>query len=52
MSTEAETMTRFDEIVERERQYLVHSYARYPLALEHGRGVYIWDVEGRKYLDC
>ncbi len=41
----------FDEIAERERQYLVQSYARYPLALARGKGVFVYDVDGRRYLD-
>jgi len=41
----------YTEIVERERQYLLNTYARYPLALTKGKGVYLWDADGRKYLD-
>jgi predicted acetylornithine/succinylornithine family transaminase len=41
----------FEQLVQRERQYLVQTYARYPLALVKGKGVYLWDTEGRKYLD-
>src|SRR5512133_3609601 len=48
--TYAGTIT-FDQIVERERQHLLQTYARYPLALVKGKGVYLWDTEGRKYLD-
>jgi acetylornithine/N-succinyldiaminopimelate aminotransferase len=41
----------FDQLVAKERQYLLQTYARYPLALVKGKGVYLWDTEGRKYLD-
>src|SRR3954454_9880283 len=41
----------FDQLVERERQYLLQTYARYPLALVKGKGVYVWDTQGNKYLD-
>jgi predicted acetylornithine/succinylornithine family transaminase len=41
----------FEQLVQRERQYLLQTYARYPLALVKGKGVYLWDTEGRKYLD-
>src|SRR5579872_5179430 len=34
-----------------EQQYLVQNYARYPLALERGKGCYAYDLEGRRYLD-
>jgi acetylornithine/N-succinyldiaminopimelate aminotransferase len=44
-------MSSYPEIVEREQRYLVHTYARYPLALDRGKGVFIYDVEGRRYLD-
>lgn len=44
-------MNSYTEIVERERQYLLNTYARYPLALTKGKGVYLWDADGRKYLD-
>ena len=41
----------FDQLVQKERQYLLQTYSRYPLALVKGKGVYLWDTEGRKYLD-
>ena len=44
-------MSTFDEIVELEKQYLLPTYARYPLALARGKGVYLYDFEGKKYLD-
>jgi predicted acetylornithine/succinylornithine family transaminase len=44
-------MKKFESIAERERRYLLQTYARYPLAIESGKGVYIRDVDGRKYLD-
>jgi predicted acetylornithine/succinylornithine family transaminase len=39
------------EVIDLERQYLLPNYARYPLVLDHGDGPWLWDVEGRKYLD-
>ena len=44
-------MSTFQEIVEREQKYLLNTYARYPVALVRGKGVYLWDVEGKRYLD-
>lgn len=32
-------------------QYLLPVYARPPIVLSHGRGCWVWDTEGRKYLD-
>jgi predicted acetylornithine/succinylornithine family transaminase len=34
-----------------EREYLLQNYARYPLALARGKGNYVYDTEGRRYLD-
>ena len=39
------------EIEDLERQYLLQNYARYPLVLERGDGPWLWDVEGKRYLD-
>jgi predicted acetylornithine/succinylornithine family transaminase len=44
-------VSTFQEIVEREQKYLLNTYARYPVALVRGKGVYLWDVEGKRYLD-
>ena len=44
-------MSRFEEIVELERRYLLPTYARYPLAIVRGKGVFAYDLEGRRYLD-
>jgi len=32
-------------------KYVVPSYARFDLVLERGQGSYVWDVNGRRYLD-
>jgi predicted acetylornithine/succinylornithine family transaminase len=34
-----------------EHQYLLQNYARYPLVLVRGKGCYVFDTEGRRYLD-
>jgi acetylornithine/N-succinyldiaminopimelate aminotransferase len=44
-------VSTYQEIVEREQKYLLNTYARYPLAIARGKGVYVFDVEGRRYLD-
>ncbi len=33
------------------QQYVIPNYTRYPVALTHGEGSYIWDAEGNRYLD-
>jgi acetylornithine/N-succinyldiaminopimelate aminotransferase len=44
-------MSAYQEIVEREQKYLLNTYARYPLAIARGKGVYVFDVDGKRYLD-
>src|SRR5271165_184657 len=41
----------YQEIVAREQKYLLNTYARYPVAMARGKGVYLWDVDGNRYLD-
>jgi acetylornithine/N-succinyldiaminopimelate aminotransferase len=38
-------------IMDLERQHLLQNYARYPLVLTRGKGCYVYDSEGRRYLD-
>jgi len=44
-------MTRAEEIIQRERQFLLQTYNRYPVVLERGKGVFLFDTEGKRYLD-
>ena len=44
-------MKTFEQIAELERQYLLQTYNRYPVVLARGKGVFLWDIEGKKYLD-
>lgn len=42
------------EILEKQRKYLWPNHILYytePLPLDHGEGLYVWDVEGHRYLD-
>ncbi|MGZ5266694.1 MAG: acetylornithine/succinylornithine family transaminase [Caldimonas sp.] len=32
--------------------HVMKTYGRLPIALSHGRGCWLWDTEGRKYLDA
>jgi ornithine--oxo-acid transaminase len=34
-----------------ENEYSAHNYHPLPVVLERGRGVYLWDVEGKRYYD-
>src|SRR5947208_2055309 len=40
-----------NEIIERERQFLIQTYNRYPVALGRGKGVFLYDLAGKRYLD-
>ena len=40
------------QIVEMEDCYDTGLYARQPLALVEGKGAWVWDADGRAYLDC
>jgi acetylornithine/N-succinyldiaminopimelate aminotransferase len=44
-------MNTFEQIAERERQFLLQTYNRYPVVLTRGKGVFLWDIEDKKYLD-
>jgi predicted acetylornithine/succinylornithine family transaminase len=39
------------QIMSLESQYLLQTYARYPLVLARGKGCYVYDVDGNRYLD-
>lgn len=39
------------EYIEEAEQHLLHTYNRYQIVLDKGEGVYLYDVEGKKYLD-
>ena len=38
-------------VVDLEKQYLFQNYARYPLVLARGKGCYVYDTSGKRYLD-
>ncbi len=39
------------EYMEQSEQYVLHTYNRFPVVLDHGDGVYLYDTDGKKYLD-
>lgn len=45
------SLSTLEGIAELERQYLVPTYSRYPVVLERGKGVFLFDTEGNRYLD-
>ena len=39
------------QLIVREEKYNAHNYHPLPVVLERGQGIYVWDVEGKKYVD-
>jgi len=39
------------ELMELENKYGAHNYHPMPVVLERGEGVYVWDVDGKRYYD-
>ena len=39
------------EYIEEAEQSLLHTYNRYQIIIEKGKGVYLYDTDGIKYLD-
>ena len=46
-----EKMTRTAASIELENKFSAHNYHPLPVVLKRGEGVYLWDVEGKKYYD-
>lgn len=40
-----------ESYMEREDRFGAHNYHPLPVVLDRGEGVYVWDVEGKKYFD-
>jgi len=43
--------TKSEVLIEKENKYGAHNYHPLPVVLERGEGVYVWDVDGKKYYD-
>ncbi len=44
-------METMKEYIEEAEKALLHTYNRYQVVLDKGEGVYLYDIEGKKYLD-
>lgn len=40
-----------DELIGKAMQYLANTYNRFPIAITKGEGCWLWDLNGRRYLD-
>jgi ornithine--oxo-acid transaminase len=45
------TITSSQEAIDLEEKYGAHNYHPLPVVLNRGEGVYLWDVEGKRYYD-
>jgi predicted acetylornithine/succinylornithine family transaminase len=50
-TSEAAEVSPLDHVRDLEQQYLLQNYARYPLLLHRGKGCYVYDAAGNRYLD-
>lgn len=44
-------MTKTDDIIAEYERYVMATYGRFPAVFVRGKGSWIWDAEGRRYLD-
>ena len=45
-------MKRTDQVIAQTERVSAHNYAPLPVVITRAEGVFAWDIEGRKYLDC
>ena len=45
-------MTSSGDVIAEAERVSAPNYSPLPIVLSRGEGVWVWDVEGRKYLDC
>jgi len=50
-ATPVEASSASQTVMDLEREYLLQNYARYPLVLRRGKGPYVYDLDGKRYLD-
>lgn len=51
MSTSTDALTKTQYYLGLEEKYSAHNYHPLPVVLNKGQGVFVWDVEGKKYFD-
>jgi ornithine--oxo-acid transaminase len=47
-----EEKTRTEEFIELEEKYGAHNYSPLDVVIERAQGVWVYDVDGKRYLDC
>ena len=51
MNTATATHSLAQELMHLEHEYGAHNYHPIPVVLTKGEGVYLWDVDGKRYYD-
>jgi acetylornithine/N-succinyldiaminopimelate aminotransferase len=44
-------MSQTQQILERGKRVLIGNYARLPVVMDRGEGAWVWDTDGKRYLD-
>ena len=44
-------MSQMNQYMETAEKALLHTYNRFPVVFDHGKGVYLYDTDGKEYLD-
>lgn len=50
-STNSHLSNKAEALIAKEEKYGAHNYHPLPVVLEKGEGVYVWDVDGKRYFD-
>ena len=40
-----------EEIKKKDSEYIMHTYGRFDIVLDHGKGATLWDADGKQYVD-
>ncbi|MGK6351411.1 ornithine--oxo-acid transaminase [Parapedobacter sp. DT-150] len=51
MTLTTDRLSTTEQFIEKELQYSAHNYHPLPVVLERGEGVFLWDVDGKRYYD-
>src|ERR1051326_1801696 len=49
--SQTDTISATQSLLARGQKVLIGNYARLPVVMDRGQGSWVWDAEGRKYLD-
>ncbi len=39
------------ELIDKSKKYVMSTYQSFPVALDKGKGIYVWDADGKRYMD-